>query len=285
VRAEFQQSWQQPIVLNWMMRADLHVAELWGESGWALQRFEPQLQAVADEGDFVGMHAHPIRDASRCEDYADESWTVETMAAGLDAYERHFGHPPGAVSWGRGWTSRALLDLQSERGVAVDMSVFPGRDASVGTRSDFDVTADVPDLSMVPRHPYYPAADDWRREADEPGDGTWILPFTSAPVNGWANPLRRLAHRVAGRKLLGRVEQTFLFAVTEGGFPRFADRLAGVDGAYLTLSVRSSRFLTASVDDTRRCFDALGRVRSVHGTVFTDPVSVVRSHASMTTQP
>ena len=145
-RRDFADSWGTPIVLSWMLRADLHIEEVWGDTGWALKTYAPQIQALVDEGDFLGLHAHPIRERRNVEDYRDEQWTVDTLGAGIDAFDAHFGHPPACVSWGRGWTSDSVLALLCERGVAVDMSVFPGRDRTVNAGS-VEMLVDVQDLS------------------------------------------------------------------------------------------------------------------------------------------
>jgi hypothetical protein len=283
VRRAFAESWGTPIVLSWMMRADLHIEEAWGDAGWGFRNYSAELQAVVDEGDFVGLHAHPIREHLQVEDYRDTQWTLDTLGAGIDAYDAHFGHPPACVSWGRGWTSDSVLALLSERGVAVDMSVFPGRDQTV-TAGSVEMLVDVQDLSTVPRRPYYPADSDWRIEADHPSDGTWVLPFTTSATDAWMSPTQRATRRLkwlATRRheYRRRTEQNYFFNVTWPGFPSYVAALAATEQPYLTLSIRASRLLETSPDDVAACFRVLEGLQDRYGAYITDPVTAVRRSA------
>ena len=279
-RRNVAESFGSPIVLSWMLRADLHIEEAWGDTAWGLRTYAAQIQTLIDDGDFVGLHAHPIRERLGVEDYLDEQWTVETLGAGIDAFDAHFGHPPACVSWGRGWTSDAVVALLSERGVAVDMSAFPGRDQTVAAGA-VDMLVDVPDLSAVPRRPYFPAESDWRIEADHPGDGTWILPFTTSatdawmtPANRWTRRLKWLATRRHGDRR--RIEQNYFFAITNPGFPKYIEQLATTDQPYLTLSIRASRLLQTAPDEVAACFTVLQHLTERYGAYLTDPVTAVR---------
>lgn len=276
-RRDAAETWGAPIVLSWMLRADLQIDEVWGDAGWGLNTYAAQIQNLIDSGDFVGLHSHPIQDRRGVEDYLDEQWTVDTLGAGIDAFDAHFGHPPACVSWGRGWTSDAVLAVLRERNVSVDMSVFPGRDQTLNA-GKVEVLADIPDLSAVPRHPYYPSDSDWRVPADQPGDGTWILPFTTAATDAWMSPAQKTTTRLkwlATRRngFRRRVEQTYFFNVTQPGFPAYADTIAATELPYLTLSIRASRLLTATRRDVDDCFAALRPLHERYGAVITDPVT------------
>lgn len=269
-----------PITLSWMLRADLHIEEVWGDTAWGLRTYAPQIQSLIDDGDFVGMHAHPIQERLNVEDYRDTQWTLDTLGAGIDAFVAELGHPPGCVSWGRGWTSDAVVALLSERGVAVDLSVFPGRDRTV-TAGGVEMLVDVPDLSAIPRRPYYPSTSDWRIEADQPGDGTWILPFTTSDTDAWMTPTRRAARRLrflATRQhgYRSRTEQNYFFAISEPGFPAYVEALAETEQPYLTLSIRASRLLNESKDEVAARFTVLEGLHERYGADVTDPVSAVR---------
>lgn len=279
-RRRFADAWDAPIVLSWMLRADLHIEEVWGDPGWGLRTYAPQIQTLVDDGDFLGLHAHPIQDRLGVEDYLDEQWTIDTLGAGIDAFEAQFGHPPGCVSWGRGWTSNAVVALLGERGVAVDMSVFPGRDQTTDAGS-VELLADVPDLSIVPRRPYYPDPSDWRTEAGQPGDGAWILPFTTSAIDAWMTPVERTTRRLkwlATRRhgLRRRTEQNYFFNITGPGFPAYAEALAATEQPYLTLSIRASRLLHESPESVAACFRVLGDLHERYGANVVDPITAVR---------
>lgn len=279
VRREFSERWGAPVTFNWMLRADLQIAEIYGSAGWMLERYGEHVERLAREGDFFGLHVHPIREADRIEDYLDERWTLETITAGIDAWEAAFGAPPPAISWARGWSSTAVLELLSDREIALDMSVFPGRDASNHTDA-IDVLMEDPNLEDVPVWPYYPSADDWRVEADAPGDGAWIFPFSTTAVDAWTHPVERLGRKLVGRATRSRVEHNYLFAAPRHGFLPYVDALVKGQSPYLTLSARSSVFLRKTSDDLRKCFTALDKVRGRHGCVFSDPITIRDAFAS-----
>ena len=285
-RRKVAESWDAPIVLSWMLRADLHIEEVWGDTAWGLRTYAPQIQTLIDQGDFVGLHAHPIRDRLNVEDYLDEQWTVDTLGAGIDAFEAQFGHPPGCVSWGRGWSSDSILALLNERDVSVDMSAFPGRDRTVAAGS-VELLADVPDLRTMPRHPYYPAESDWRTEADHPGSGTWVLPFTTSAIDAWLTPTKRSTRRLKWlvtrrHGCRRRIEQNYFFAITGPGFSTYVEELADTEQPYLTLSIRASRLLNTSPEAVAACFTALHSVHERYGAYTTDPVSAVRQLTAVT---
>lgn len=261
------------LTVNWMMRADLQVADVWGDAGWALRRYAGELDEVLEAGDFVGLHAHPLREEHGTEDFRDEQWTVATLTAGLDAYEEHFGRPPTVVGWGRGWTSDALVGLLNERGVAIDMSAAPGRDRSVNSGS-IELVADVPDLSDVPRRPYFPSADDWRRPADRPGNGTWILPFSTSQMSDWLGPAHRAVERFR-RRTRHRVEHDYLWATTFPGFAPHVRRRADADNPYITLNLRASRLSASRPHELVDRLVAVADAVAPFGGRFSDPVTIV----------
>jgi hypothetical protein len=273
-RGEFLERTGTMLRVNWMLRADQQIADVWGDPAWALERFSAEIDDAVDAGDFVGLHVHPLREEHGTEDYLDVPWTLDSLAVGLDAFERRFDRPPRVVSWGRGWTSDAVVRMLGERGVGVDMSVAPERDRSLQAGA-IELLADVPDLTKVPRQPYYPSVDDWRTEAAEPGDRTWILPYTSSQVGSWLHPARRAIRRLRGGGPRNRIEHDYLWATVDTRFGQYVHRLTERDFPYLTLSVRSSRFLAASPGDLFARLASVERACRPVGGFFTDPVSIV----------
>jgi hypothetical protein len=144
-----------------------------------------------------------------------------------------------------------------------------------------ELRADVPDLGIVPRRPYYPDPSDWRTEADQPGDGAWILPFTTSATDAWMAPTERAMRRLkwlATRRhgYRRRTEQNYFFNITGPGFPAYAEALAATEQPYLTLSIRASRLLHESPENVAACFRVLGDLHERHGANVVDPVTAVR---------
>ncbi len=165
------------------------------------------------------------------------------------------------------------------------MSVFPGRDQTVNAGS-VEMLAHVQDLSMVPRRPYYPSAIDWRTEADHPGDGTWILPFTTSATDAWMTPTQRATRRLrwlATRQhgFRRRIEQNYFFGINRPGFSTYIEALASTEQPYLTLSIRASRLLHTSPEEVAACFTVLGDLHERYGSDITDPVTAVRRLAAV----
>ncbi len=272
VRHEFSDRWGTPVIFNWMWRADAHIEEIYGDAGWGFGRYEAQIGQYLDEGDRIGLHVHPIRDTERVEDYVDESWTIHTVGLGIDAFETAMGRTPEMISWTRGWSSNAMLDYLGDRGVSMDLSVFPGRDRSTLIKGhDLEVRAEIPNLDDVPPRPYYPSSTDWRVPADTPGTGTWIVPYSATAVDAWMNPVVRLGRRLVGRPIRSRIEHNYLFASPRRAFRPYVDDLVTEPKPYLTLNVRSSRFSRETGDGLRKCLLAIEHIRDRHGCVLADP--------------
>ncbi|MFK7919146.1 MAG: hypothetical protein AB8G14_13805 [Ilumatobacter sp.] len=247
---------------SWMMRADRHVHETYGTSTHLLERFADTLEECRSKGDLVGAHVHAFADSHDHEDWRDPQSLAIDAEVSCNSFEEVLGRPPEAIGFARGFTSIPAVEVSRRRGVRFDFSVVPG--ISAPTSSDtLKVIAAPFDNNTVPLTPYRPSADDWRTPDPNMTTGPTIVPLTPARINEWQSRRARLRVRGEQAALDRRTHHVYLMNIDQPGFARVFKSRAVLDSGYLTMSVRSSRFLMTSDAQLRGIAD---RLSSIGGT-------------------
>lgn len=179
---------------SWFLRMDPQVADTWGSPGWAAERYATEFADLESRGDQLGLHTHTWRwHAGACgwaRDH-DPDWQEHCVDVALQAFKTAYGRPCVAHRGGDLVMSGGMLRRLKVNGVAVDLTVEPGRGPQGPLAAHEMVMGLTPDYRHVPRTPYrsapdaFPAADPTSRSCP------LLIPLASGPRSrhGHAKPL------------------------------------------------------------------------------------------------
>lgn len=197
VRGRLETELGEPVRFSWFLRMDPQIADVYGSPTWVVEEYGPALERLRREGDELGLHPHALRWDERrggwLTDTADQGWVEQCVRESFGSFRNAIGIQCRVHRFGDRYMSSALVAVLREIGVAVDLTLEPGRGPALSPT----ITEPVPDMTGIPRVPYQPHPADYRRPVKKLGpDGLWMLPLASA------NPDRALpAWRRAGRRL------------------------------------------------------------------------------------
>jgi len=187
-----------PVHFSWYLRMDPQITDVYGSTTWVAETYGAELAALSDHGDELGLHPHALRWDSRADhwltDVDSQAWVEDCVRRSFEAYERAFGRACRSHRFGDRFMSNAIVRLLRDLGVAVDLTLEPGR----GPQSDPYVNSLIPDQTDVPRRPYHPDPSDFKRPTNDAGDDLWMFPLSSAnpdpalPI--WRRGGRRVRH-------------------------------------------------------------------------------------------
>ena len=198
-----------PVRLTWFLRMDRQVALGYGSATWAAEKYATQFDRLRQSGDEIALHTHAWRwDESGSRwivDLGNDAWVEECAQSSFAAYRDVFGERCRAHRAGDRFMSNKLMAVLRELGVEVDLTAEPGM-RGIAMAASRPHTADVPDMAPVPRVPYFPSRDDWRRPDPEPrASDLLMVPLTSADPGPLLGPWRAAARRLRnGRRVLHR---------------------------------------------------------------------------------
>ncbi|HTS01225.1 MAG TPA: hypothetical protein VMN04_01780 [Thermoanaerobaculia bacterium] len=181
------------VTLNWFLRMDPQIAAVYGSADWVTRRFGRELEALAAEGDVLGLHTHAFRweeETGRwVSDHGAERWTARCVDESVAAFRSAWGRPPRAFRFGDRWLSDRVVARLARLGVRYDLTVEPGVASVPGMVPAERSTGALPDYRRAPRFPYRPSRSDFL----VPGRGLfrrrlWMLPVSTGCVNGPARP-------------------------------------------------------------------------------------------------
>lgn len=222
--------------LGWGVRMDPQITTLYGTPTWAAERYGSFFATMAGAGDTIGVHPHALRwEGERggwVSDYAGD-WVQWCVESSFDAFEDAFGAPPVHHAFGENFMTTALMNTVRRRGSRFDLSIAPGEPRRRPFK-EFDVRflGTRPGYEDVPRGPYCPRTDDFRRPVAGAGPFDFLaVPMSSgtyvpAPLlRGWRDP-RRTARGLVTR--LRHHAGTVRRAVA--GTPRAPHRMLAMSG-------------------------------------------------------
>lgn len=195
-----------PAHFAWFFRMDPQVAEAYGSPTWAISTYRRFVDEARAQGDELGIHPHPYRwEASRhvwINDLANQPWVEQCVRVSTAAFEDALGSTCVSSRFGDRWMNDATVHLLEELGVRFDLTLEPGRPGTASPVGDELSTGRLPDLTMIPGHPYRPGLDDFRRQAPHRADGLWMLPVTTHRLSPLLRHARRTYCRFTGLELL-----------------------------------------------------------------------------------
>ena len=169
---------------TWFVRADDHIAGVYGDGGALFDRHESLLRQLSAAGDEIGWHPNLYRrQGGRWEREADDDALARQMHRGAEAV-RARGWRPQCSRIGENMGSNRIMQTLEEIGLQYDSTAMPGR-----RRDDAERRFDWRD---APETPYRPARADYRRPG-EPAVNLTEIPMTMVPVMADydAVPIRR----------------------------------------------------------------------------------------------
>lgn len=245
---------------GWYFRTDQQIADVSSRASHVLEAFPDHLARLANEGDYFGVHVHPIRWSEAqglwVHDIADREWLRHTIHLALEAFEDWAGTPALRFRMGAGFLSNDVVAILDEMGVAVDLTLEPvagwGLGASV-VPSGIDASPIVGayvDCRRAPREAFRPSYADFRIPDQEGGRRLLMVPLTTY-VLPETSLLRRFALKMAGK---ARSPTQVLYPSLEWSSPTYfwdlaAQQLNRMRQPYLSLAVRTD---AADVKITKR---------------------------------
>ena len=158
---------------TWFVRVDPHLAALYGDCGYLLDRYSDLWSFCRKRGDELAWHPHLYRREG-------EAWVQELdptrLRASLEdtwAALGKRGLRPSSCRIGDAFGSNEVLRTMSRLGLRCDATAMPGR-----VRRDADRQID---WEGTPQHPYHPSLADYRRPGT-PAMELLEIPMSMVPV-------------------------------------------------------------------------------------------------------
>jgi len=265
LRQEFRQATGRPVHLNWMLRMDPQIATAYGTATWAVDRYGDFFAACLSQGDAIGLHVHNYRWSDSLNNWIDDSanseWMTCCLETAVDAFRDAFGSPATVLRFGSYWQSTDSVNVAERLGIRYDLSIEPGvlSTAGVGGRPH---TAPTPSFTRVPRVPYVPSPEDFRRPGSDPASRQiTLIPLTSAYLKLGYRPreLRTRLGRLLRNGIQGRRQSTPLAMLArwegENRFDAMLQRAVDQQqNPYLAFVIRSNinRTRLARIDPSMR---------------------------------
>jgi hypothetical protein len=169
--------------VNWFLRMDPQIETVYGSPSWVVDTYARQLTTLRSHGDVVGLHTHASRwregSSDWLIDHGDQAWIDHCVHMAFATFEAEFNTPCRHHRFGDHFLTNDTLALVERLGARIDLTTEPGEPAIDSGKAGMAFTGSLPDLTMVPRVPYRPAPDDFRRRGAR-GDvrSIWMLPLS-----------------------------------------------------------------------------------------------------------
>jgi hypothetical protein len=277
---------------GWYFRTDPQIAEVYGRADHVLASYPDRMARLTSEGDYFGVHAHPIR---WCEerhlwihDFADPAWLAHCTRFSLDAFARWARTPAQRTRWGAGLLTNEIVEATHQCGVKVDLTLEPvagwGINASeVPTSIDTSpLVGPYTDCSTAPHVPFHPAYHDFRIAGGKQGRSLLMVPLSTAPLRLQSPLWRRAARRLLRGSDGARSKVQVLYPGLEWPSERFfwdlvARQLRTMRRPYLSLAIRTDADDLKIAARVRRLFEALPGHPLAERLHFVDPLDVAHS--------
>lgn len=241
-RQRLAQSTGRDAAFTWVVRADAQLREIYGEAGWGLRAYASQWRQLLAEGDDVGVHPHPQQWSAERGGWvggqSDAVWTVKLAKEAHRAYTEILGREPQTFRFGNRYMGQLLCAAIEELGFKYDLTLEPGYPGRSGVPPAHRVPGFCPSYFGVPRAPYRPSVDDFRRPDPSRTSGLWFVPLSTVPSTK-SMPRARGPHYTAFAPKLFPYE-TLMLRLAPDFFRRAIDHiLHEMDEPYLAVVIRS----------------------------------------------
>jgi Glycosyltransferase WbsX len=183
--------------LVWLVGMHGLVTEELGHPAAILDRVPEILLGVEEAGDALGVVPRAIlRDPGSghwIPERTSPALASEALGGALVSFKEAVGHAPPILRFGDGLLSTPIVTEAELGGVRYDVTIEPGRLGSRRAGGD-TVGTDVAgeDWSRVPRSPYFPSHEDYRKPLALGSRPLRMVPMTSGPRWLGGSPLARV---------------------------------------------------------------------------------------------
>ena len=191
-----------PVRFVWCLRMGPQIAKVYGSAGWIVEQYPEFVHTAREHGDVLGLHVHTYRwlEAERRwdDDLGDPDWVAECLESSTAHYRRLLGDTCRVLRFGNFWTSTEAVNHAEELGIRYDLTPEPGLPPNTFTPGKPVPTGELPDFYRIPRVPYVPSREDYRKPATVPRDIT-LIPLTSGKLDLGLDPAewpRRLSRAI-----------------------------------------------------------------------------------------
>ena len=275
-------------IFGWYYRMDPQIEQVCGRADVAMTAFSDRTAALREEGDYFGVHAHPMRWSKDRQlwvhDFGDRQWLRDSTKFALDAFTACNGSPARLFRSGAGFMSNEIVDVADRNGVVAELSLEPV--AGWGLRSKVvpgavdtsPIVGDYTNCVMAPKTPYHPSHGDFRKAGDGDARRILLIPLTTGPA---LLPPRGLISRLK-RRLRGKAEPEavhMLYPAEDDWSERYfwdlvSHRLRSMERPYLSLAIRTDRLESFRAARVCRVFTELTRHPLAKRLRFVDPLAV-----------
>ena len=275
-------------IFGWYYRMDPQIERVCGRADFAMTAFPDRTTALREEGDYFGVHTHPLRWSNERQlwvhDFGDRQWLRDCTKFGLDAFAACTGSPTTLFRAGAGFLCNEIVDVLDNNGVVVDLSLEPV--AGWGLRSK-TVSSAVDTSPMVgeytncvtaPKTPYHPSHDDFRKPGHGDARRILLIPLTTGPgVLPPGGLIAKLKRRLHGTS---RPDPVHMLYPTEDDWTEryfwdlVSHQLGSMERPYLSLAIRTDRFESFRAARVCRVFTELARHPLARRLRFVDPIGV-----------
>jgi glycosyltransferase involved in cell wall biosynthesis len=166
-------------LFTWFLRMDPQIADAYGSPIALADHYERELVELMAAGDEVAVHPHAWRwKGYWVNDHADWAWVNHSADVALDAFAQVYGRPATAFRYGANYMSGPLARHLDDVGVAVDITIDPGRRATRSLVPSEPATGFIPDTRTAPAFAYRPLRDDYLVPDDSRTSGLVFLPHS-----------------------------------------------------------------------------------------------------------
>jgi glycosyltransferase involved in cell wall biosynthesis len=166
-------------LFTWFLRMDPQIADVYGSPTALAEHYERELAELMAAGDEMAVHAHAWRWTGYwVNDHADWAWVNHSADIALDAFAQAYGSPATAFRYGVNYMSGPLARHLDDVGVAVDITIDPGRRATRSLVPSEPATGFIPDTRTAPAFAYRPSRDDYLAPDFSRTSGLVFLPHS-----------------------------------------------------------------------------------------------------------
>jgi hypothetical protein len=293
LRAELTRASGAKPIFGWYYRMDPQIEEVCGRADFAITAYPRRAEALCAEGDYFGVHTHPLRWCGErklwVHDFADREWLRESTQFGLDAFAACSSEPAKLFRAGAGFLTDDIVDVLDRNGVLVESSLEPGAGWGLRTnnvQSGIDkspMIGEYTNCATAPRTPYHPSHASFLQADEDAGRRILIIPVTTGAgtlrSRGLVVGIKRrlgLDHRSESAADPVRVLYPTEDDWTERGFwDLIEQQLRSMERPYLSLGIRTDRFDSRRSSRVCRVFHELVRHPLVKRLRFVDPLQVM----------
>jgi hypothetical protein len=284
-------------IFGWYYRMDPQIEQVCGRADFAMTAYADRVTALREEGDYFGLHTHPMRWCSErrlwVHDFNDPQWLSDCTQFGLDAFAACNGSPTKLYRAGAGFLTNDIVDVLDKNGVAMELGLEPVagwglRTTTVSSAIDKSpMVGAYTNCATAPRTPYHPSHADFLKVDADNARRILIIPVSTGigglPPRGLIAAIKR---RLQGGlpperdsepvRVLYPTEDDW----TERGFWDLIDhQLQSMERPYVSLGIRTDRLDSLRASRACRVLSELTRHPLVKRLRFVNPLDVMEQIA------